>query len=85
MRAINNYLVVDKIKEGPKTIAGLIITENIDDENRYARARVISVGDQVTGLEEGEIIQYDKFAGHAITWEENVYMVIKSGDVILVE
>lgn len=85
MRAINYYLVIDKIKKEHKKIAGLIITDNIDEEGRYSKAKVISAGDKVEGIKDGDIINYDSPAAHAITWNENVYYVIKLGDVITVE
>lgn len=85
MKAINNYVVVDKIKEEPKKIAGLIITDNVDTENRYTRATVISVGDKVIGLAKGDVVRYDKFAGHSINWNDKVYSVIKNADVVIVE
>ena len=85
MKAINYYLVVDKIKEEPKQIAGLIITDNIDEEGRYAKAKVISAGNLVEGVKDGDLITYDKHAGHAITWKESVYYVIKINDIIIVE
>ena len=37
MKAINNYVVVDKIKTEQKKVAGLILTEDIDEDNRYNR------------------------------------------------
>ena len=85
MKAINNYVVVDKIKEEPKKIARLIITDNVDNENRYARAKVVSAGEHVMGLTSDDIVLYDKFAGHSINWNDKVYMVIKNTDVVIVE
>jgi len=35
MKAINNYIIVEKIKQGPKKVGGLILTEDIDQDNRY--------------------------------------------------
>jgi len=67
MKAINNYLVVDKITDEPIKVAGLIITESNDDETRYNRAKVISVGNLVEGVSEGDIIQYDKHSGFGIS------------------
>jgi len=84
MKAINYYLVIDKIKEEPKKIAGLIITEKTDEEGRYAKAKVISAGNLVEGVKDGDTITYDKHAGHAITWKDTVYYVIKINDVIIV-
>jgi len=85
MKAINYYLVVDKIKEEPKKIAGLIITEKTDEEGRYSKAKVISAGNLVEGIKEGDIVAYDRHAGHAITRGDNVYFVIKVSDIVLID
>ena len=50
MQAVNNYIIVEKIKQGPKKVCGLILTEDIDDDNRYVKANVISVGNLVEGI-----------------------------------
>jgi len=84
MKAINFYLVVEKIKEEPKKVAGLILTEKTDVDNRYVKAKIISVGSEVKGLKEGDIIYFDKHAGHGITFDDILYHVIKAGDVVLV-
>ena len=85
MKAINNYIVVDKIKTEPKTVAGLIMTDDTDVDNRYIKAKIISTGNLVEGLKDGDTIFYDKHAGHAISWEDDLYQVIQSRDVVLVE
>jgi len=85
MKAINNYVVVDKIKEEPKMVAGLIMTDDTDVDNRYIKAKIISAGNLVEGLKDGDTIYYDKHAGHAITWKNDLYQVIQARDVVLVE
>ena len=85
MKAINSYLIVDNIKEGPKKIAGLIMTEETDVDNRYSKAKIISTGNLVEGLKDGDTIYYDKHAGHGISWKDELYHVIRSNDVVLVE
>ena len=85
MKAINNYIVVDKIKAEPKTVAGLIMTDDTDVDNRYIKAKIISTGNLVEGLKDGDNTYYDKHAGHAITWKDDLYQVIQSRDVVLVE
>ena len=71
MKAINHYIIVDKIKEKPKTVAGLIMTDDTDVDNRYIKAKIISTGNLVEGLKDGDNIYYDKHAGHAITWKDD--------------
>ena len=65
MKAVNHYLVIDMIKEEPK-VGGLILTEQTDEDNRYLKGKVVSIGNLVEGIEEGDTIYYDKHAGHGI-------------------
>ena len=85
MKAISYYIIVDKIKTEPKKVAGLIMTDDTDVDNRYLRASIISTGNLVEGLKDGDTIYYDKHAGHAISWEDDLYQVIRAQDVVLVE
>ena len=85
MQAVNNYIIVQKIKQGPKTVAGLIMTEQLDEDNRYIKANVISVGNLVEGINDKDVVYYDKHAGHDISWKDTLYRVIRDGDVVLVD
>ena len=85
MKAVNYYLIIEQIKEGPKKVGGLIMTEDIDDDNRYLRAKVISIGNIVEGIKEDDIIYYDKHAGHGIQHKDKFYHVIKQTDVVLID
>ena len=85
MKAINYYVVVEQIKQQPKEKAGLIITENIDADNRYIKAKIITTGNLVEGVKVDDIVHYDKHAGHGINWKEKLYHVIRSADIVLVE
>ena len=85
MKAINDYIIVDIEKIGPKKVGGLLLTEEHDETNRYVKATVISAGDKVDVLQKDDIIYYDKHAGHGITWADTMYHVIRARDVVLVE
>ena len=85
MKAINSFIVIEKLKDEPKKIAGLIMTESTDTDTRYDRARVISTGDLVEAVKEGDIIQYDKHAGSGISVKNTYYYVISIRDVVIVE
>jgi len=45
MKAINHYIVIKKIKEAAKKVAGLELTESQNSDIRYLKAEIISVGD----------------------------------------
>ena len=85
MKAINYYIVVSDIKEEEKKIAGLIFTEKTDVDNRYTRAKIISKGKLAEGVEEDDIVYYDKHAGHGVQYKDILYHVIRSGDVVLID
>tara|TARA_Y100000401_G_scaffold101322_1_gene90810 strand:+ start:47 stop:304 length:258 start_codon:yes stop_codon:yes gene_type:complete len=85
MKAVNYYLVVENIKEEPKKIAGLDIMDSVDEDNRYVKAKVFSIGNLVEGIKENDVVYYDKHAGHSIQHKEILYYVIKVGDVVLID
>ena len=85
MKAVNHYLIIEQIKEGPKKVGGLILTEEVNEDNRYKKAKVISVGNLVQGIEKDDIIYYDKHAGHGIQHKDEFYGVIKQQDVVLID
>ena len=85
MQAINDYVIVDIIKEEPKKVSGLILTDETDESNRYKKANIISVGNLVEGVKEGDSIFYDKHAGLDIGYNDELYRVIRMRDIVLVE
>ena len=85
MKAVNYYLVVENIKEEQKKIAGLDIMDSVDEDNRYVKAKVFSIGNLVEGIKENDVVYYDKHAGHSIQHKEILYYVIKVGDVVLID
>ena len=85
MKAVNHYLVIERIKGEPTKVGGLILTEETDEDNRYLKAKVISIGNIVEGIKENDIIHYDKHAGHGIQHKDTFYHVIKQMDVVLID
>ncbi len=85
MQAVNYYVVVDKIKEAPKKVGGLELTEDQNKDVRYLKGKVVSAGPLADMLNKGDVVYYDKHAGHGIEWEEKLYYVLKLGDIVLVE
>jgi len=85
MKAINHYIVIEKLKDEPTEVGGLIITEQHDKETRYCRGKAISVGNLAEGVKDGDIIQYDKHAGFGISVKNTLYYVISIRDVVIIE
>ena len=85
MKAVNHYVVIDKIKEAEKKVGGLIITEDNNTEVRYFKGKVVSAGNLVEGIETNDIVWYDRHAGHGIEYDNKFYFVIKASDIVLVD
>ena len=86
MKAIGSNIIIDKIKETPvsKTDGGLLLTESQRQDVRYKKAKVVNCGDLVNGIKEGDVIFYDKHAGHRVEIDNDVYYVIRLQDVVIV-
>ena len=85
MQAVNDYVIVDIIKEGPKKVGGFILTDETDETNRYRKANIISVGELVEVVKTGDSVYYDAIAGHDISYNDSMYRVIRARDIVMVE
>jgi co-chaperonin GroES (HSP10) len=85
MKAVNHYIIIDPIKNEPKKVGGLILTDEVNEDNRYLKAKVVSVGNLVEGINTNDVIYYDKHAGHGIQHKDKFYGVIKQQDVVLID
>jgi len=85
MQAINDYVIVDIIKEGPKKVGGFILTDETDETNRYKKGTIISAWNDAPIVKRGDSIYYDAIAGHDIAYNDNMYRVIRSRDIVMVE
>ena len=84
MKAINNFIIIEPIKEEHKKEKGLLIIDQLVDDVRYLKAKIISVGNMTEGVKVNDIIYYDRRAGHGIEYDDNLYQVIRQQDVVLV-
>jgi len=85
MQAVNNYIIVEKLKIEAKKVGGLILTEDVDEDNRFIKAKVVSLGKNAEGVKVNDIVYYDKHAGHGVQYKDILYYVIKIGDVVLID
>ena len=61
-----------------------MLTENQREDLRYNKAKVISIGSEVIGVEKNDNIYYDKHAGHGVEIDKEVFQIIKLQDVVIV-
>jgi co-chaperonin GroES (HSP10) len=93
--ALNYYIVIKEVKEQNHTVAGgLELAQEFDQELRYFKGEVVSVGARVVSemadapvkIEVGDIIFYDRHAGHEIRWTDDTPLkVLKLGDLVAID
>ena len=85
MQAVNDFVIINIVKDGPKKVGGFILTDDTDETNRYKKANIISVGNLVEVVKAGDSIYYDAVAGHDISYNDSMYRVIRARDIVMVE
>ena len=85
MKAIGRNIIIKKLKEGITEIkGGLLLAESHREDIRYVQATVVSTGTECDGINNDDVIYYDRHAGHKIELDGETLHVIKTGDVVFV-
>ena len=93
--ALNFHIVIKPIpKKEHKVAGGLLLSQELDKDLRYLQGEVVSVGSRVikemegqpVTIEPGDIIHYDRHAGHEIRWtDDKPLKVLKLGDLVAID
>ena len=85
MKAVGKYIVINPIEEKQKeTENGFILTEQNREDIRYRKAIVEIVGDEVKGINEKDVVYYDRHAGFTLEMGSDIKTIIKEYDIVVV-
>ena len=84
MKAINKYIIIEKISEEMRTESGLLLSGEDANEFRYNKGLVVNPGTNVDTVKEGDVIYYDKSSGHTMVIQDKKYTIILERDVVVV-
>jgi len=84
MKPIGKHIVVKKIDEEVKTSSGLLLSSKDIGDMRYAKAKAIKVGTDVSVINDGDELYYDKSRSYSMVIENESYTIISEGDVVVV-
>lgn len=84
MKPIGKYIVVKDIQETVKTESGLILSGEDTNQLRYKRAEVIASGTDVTAIDEGDELYYDKAHSFTMLINDEQFTIISERDVVVV-
>jgi co-chaperonin GroES (HSP10) len=84
MKVLNKYILAERVNEQKQTKSGLLLTGEDSSEMRYYKAKVFDVGMQVSGIQYGDTILYDKVSSHDVLINETRYTILQEKDVVVV-
>ena len=84
MQAVGKYIVLTEIEEQQKTDSGILLTSEDSNRLRYKKGIIIIPGTDVDVVEEGNIVYYDRNAGHKMMLNEEVVTIILERDIVVV-
>lgn len=84
MKPIGKYIAIEPIAEEIKTSSGLVLSPQDVGDFRYRKGTVVAPGTEVTQIKAGDVIFYDRGAGHSMMIDEKVITIIREPDVVVV-
>ena len=85
MKAIGRNLLVNMTRVGvSETKGGLLLVEKQREDIRYTEGTVLSVGSDVVGINENDLIYFDKNNSHQILIGQELYNVVRMDHVVVV-
>lgn len=77
---LGKRILVKRLEETNKTASGIIIPDNAKEKPLHGS--VIAVGDEVKGVNAGEVAVFSKYGGTEIKLEGVEYLVLNLDDVL---
>lgn len=84
MQPIGKYIVVKDVQESVTTESGLILSGEDTNQLRYRRAIVVAPGTDVTVIDPGDELYYDKAHSFTMLIDGEQYTIISERDVVVV-
>ena len=84
MKPIGKHIVVKDIEEDVVTDSGLVLSGEDTNQLRYRKAKVIAPGTEVSVINSGDVIHYDKAHGYTMIIRDCQYTIIQERDVVVV-
>ena len=84
MKPIGKNLLIKIIEEEIKTSSGLLLSSDDTSQLRYKKGIVIKSGTEVSTIDEGGLIFFDKRAGFTLIINDELFTVIQEKDVVVV-
>lgn len=81
MIAINDHVVVQEMKKEERLSKGGLVIPQTAIEEPQKFGKVLSVGEKVTSVREGDIVVFAKFGGQAFVVDNEYLIVLKEPEI----
>jgi len=85
MKPIGKYILINAVEEEIETSSGLLLSAEESNQLRYKKGLVVESGSDVTVINKGDTIYYDRRAGYTMMIGSDSYTLIAEKDVVVVE
>ena len=82
MQPIGKYIVLKNVDESIKTESGLLLSGEDTNQLRYKRGLVVEPGTDVSVIEQGDELYYDKAHSFTMLIDDVQYTIISKRDVL---
>ena len=76
--------MLSELEEKQKTESGILLTSEDSNQLRYKKGLILIPGTDVEVVEEGNVIYYDKNAGHKMMLNNEIVTIISERDIVVV-
>jgi co-chaperonin GroES (HSP10) len=84
MIAIGKHIIIETIEKEVKTESGLLLSAHDANDFRYKMGVVIAPGTDVSNINAGDNIYYDKAGSYTMVINDKPYTIIHERDVVVV-
>lgn len=81
---IGKYIILKNVDESIKTESGLLLSGEDTNQLRYKRGLVVEPGTDVSVIEQGDELYYDKAHSFTMLIDDVQYTIISERDVLVV-
>lgn len=83
IRPLADYLLIEPLEKENTTPSGIVIPDTVNKE-KPQEGKILAVGPDSKGLNEGNVVIYKKWGGTEIKIENKDYLLIKQEDILAV-
>lgn len=84
MIAIGKHIIVETVEKEQKTQSGLLLSAEDSNNFRYKVGVVVESGTEVSSIEKGDEVYYDKSRSYTMLINDKPYTIIREAEVVVV-